>query len=224
MERQTLNIQTPIKDNIIYFNTDVDLCTVSDFNKTYIDKCREIIKDKTVAEESIHKIIQEYNIAWNPDKVCDYTFPDINLKTPSLYIMLTSPGGMVYAGLSMYDVIKSYNRIVNTNIYVSGMCMSMGTTILCSVPVEQRVAHPNTTFMIHQVSSLSFGCIADMEQDIEHSKQLNERLFDILKNNTNIPESKLEQVYKEKLDWFITADEAVQYGLISRVSEVPIVY
>lgn len=223
MERQNINIQTPTKENILYFNTDIDLCTVSSFNKEYIDRCRQILSEKEQTEETINKIIQEYNVAWNPDKPCEYVLANVSLKTPSIYISLISPGGIVYSGFSMYDVIHSYNKKVTTNIYVSGFCMSMGIPVLCSVPVEQRYAHPNTVFMIHQVSSLSFGTLADLEQDVEQTKFLQDRLFDIIKTNTNIPESKLEQVYREKLDWYITAEEALRYGLIGKITDDPII-
>lgn len=222
MDRQTLSIQTPNKENILYFTDDIDLCTVSDFNKEYINKCKTILQDKEIAEESIRKIIHEYNIAWNPDNKCNYSLENITLKTPSIHLSLTSPGGSVYSGFSMYDVIKTYSKVVDTYIHVSGFCMSMGIPVLCSVPVEYRYAHPNTIFMIHQVSSISFGVVADMEQDIEHTKFLQDRLFDIIKNNTNIPSAKLEQVYREKLDWFITAEEALKYGLISKITDDPI--
>lgn len=224
MERKSLTIQCPNKENIIYFNTDVDMCTVDTFNKEYIEKCRTILADKAVAEEKVNRLINEYNIAYNPLNPAECRASDITLKTPSLYIMMQSPGGSVYNGLSMYDTIKSYNTQVKTNLYISGMCMSMGTILLCSVPLDQRIAHPNTTFMIHQVSSMTFGMLADMEQDVEETKRLNNILFDILIKNTNIPAEKLDEVYREKKDWFISADEAVTYGLISKVSNVPIIY
>lgn len=138
--------------------------------------------------------------------------------------MLNSPGGVVYSGMSMYDTIKSYNKEVTTFMYVTGMCMSMGTIILCSVPVEQRVAHPNTTFMVHQASGLTFGTIADMEQSVEEGKRLQNILWDILSKNTKISKEKLQEVYEKKLDWYINAEEAVEYGLISKISEMPIIY
>lgn len=222
MERLNIQVQGPMKNNILYFNDDVDLGTVSSFNKEYIDTCRTIISDTYTAEDNINRIIKEYQFA---NAGIDTTEDlKVSLPMPSIHIMLNSPGGSVYSGFSMYDTIKSYNKEVTTYIYVSGMCMSFGTTLLCSVPLEQRVAHPNTTFMIHQVAGFALGYVADMEQSVDEAKRLQDMIWDILLRNTNIPMEKLKEVYEKKLDWFITAEEAVKYGLIDRISEMPIIY
>ena len=220
MERLNIQVQGPTKNNILYFNDDVDLCTVGDFNKEYINTCRTIISETYTAEDNINRILQEYKYAnANANDVEKITLP-----MPSVHIMLNSPGGMVYSGLSMYDTIKSYNNEVSTYMYVTGMCMSMGTIILCSVPVEQRVAHPNTTFMVHQASGAAWGTVADMEQSVEESKRLQNIMWDILIKNTRISKEKLQEVYEKKIDWFINAEEAVEYGLISKISGMPIIY
>lgn len=224
MEKQALTIQLPNKDNIIYFNDDVDVCTVSEFNKTYIEKCRSIIHDTKYAEKQLNDIFNEYTLAHNSFIIEGINNGTFTLPIPSVNLMLCSPGGCAYTGLSMYDTIKSYNKKVRTNIYVSGMCMSMGTIILCSVQVAQRVCHPNTTFMIHQVSSFAFGELAELEQSVEETKRVHNILFDILEKNTSISKEKLDEVYNTKTDWFINAEEAVQYGLVSKIEETPIIY
>lgn len=224
MEKQNLMIQLPNKDNIMYFNDDVDICTVSDFNKNYIEKCRTILHETKTAEKIMNDVLDEYTLAHNSFLLEGFNNGVITLPVPSMNLMLCSPGGCAYTGLSMYDTIKSYNKKVRTNIYVSGMCMSMGTIILCSVPLAQRVCHPNTTFMIHQVSSIAFGELAELEQSVEETKRIHNVLFDILEKNTSISKEKLEEVYTTKTDWFINAEEAVQYGLVSKIEETPIIY
>ena len=71
--------------------------------------------------------------------------------------------------------------------------------------------------MIHQMSSCKFGKLQEMEEDVAETKRLNNMLTDIILKNTDITKEQLEKVYKEKLDWYINAEEALKLKLISKI-------
>ena len=93
--------------------------------------------------------------------------------------------------------------------------MSMGIPILLAS--KTRKAYRNTTFMIHEVSSLSIGKIADMEDEVQETKRLNKILFDIIQNETKITADKLREIYEKKKDWYLTAEEALELGIITEI-------
>ena len=91
----------------------------------------------------------------------------------------------------------------------------MGIIILLAA--KNRKAYRNTTFMIHEISGCFVGKVADMEETVDETKRLNNVTFDIIKKETNITKSKLMDIYERKKDWFITADEALELGIITEI-------
>jgi ATP-dependent Clp protease protease subunit len=132
---------------------------------------------------------------------------------PHIQLLLSTYGGEVYDGLSLYDAIKNSKTCVDITCF--GKIMSMGIIILLAS--KTRKAYRNTTFMIHEISSFGMGKVADVEESVEEAKRLNKLLFDIIEKETNISKSKLEEVYNRKQDWFITAEEALKLGLITEI-------
>jgi ATP-dependent Clp protease protease subunit len=84
-----------------------------------------------------------------------------------------------------------------------------------SAGAKVRKAYRNTTFMIHQVSGLSFGTLREMEDTVAEASRINEILFNIIKSKTKVTEEQLNEVLQKKKDWFITADEALNIGLLT---------
>ena len=137
----------------------------------------------------------------------------IDIEMPHIQILLSTYGGSVYDGLSLYDVIKNSDTKVDVTCF--GKIMSMGIPILLAS--KTRKAYRNTTFMIHEVSSLSIGKIADMEDEVQETKRLNKILFDIIQNETKITADKLREIYEKKKDWYLTAEEALELGIITEI-------
>ena len=71
--------------------------------------------------------------------------------------------------------------------------------------------------MIHQASGQTWGTITDMEESMEEKRRVNEAIFNIIKQKTQIPEEKLDEVMNYKRDWFITAEEALELGIITEI-------
>jgi len=142
---------------------------------------------------------------------------EFKIVKPDINIYLCTYGGSVYDMLAIYDEIKRLTQEYVVNIYCVGKIMSAGTIIMLAVDLEHRFAYPNTTFMYHTLSSGYDGKMKDMEEDVIESKRLHNVMWNIYKENTGIPIEKLKEIYKCKKDWYITAEKAKKYGIISKI-------
>ena len=126
---------------------------------------------------------------------------------------INSPGGVVTAGLAIYDTMQYIKCDVST--ICIGMAASMGAFLLSSGTKGKRLALPNAEIMIHQPSAGTQGKVTDMESDVEHFLRIKQRLNKILAENTGkTPEQvKLDS----ERDHWMTADEAQAYGLVDKV-------
>ena len=132
-------------------------------------------------------------------------------KDISLYIM--SPGGSVTAGMAIYDTMNYIKCDVST--ICIGMAASMGAFLLSSGAKGKRYALPNAEIMIHQPSAGTQGQFTDMAIHLKRLEIIKKRMNKILSENTGKP---VETVTADcERDNFMTADEAVAYGLIDKV-------
>ena len=132
-------------------------------------------------------------------------------KDISLYI--NSPGGSVYAGLAIYDTMQFVKPDVQTTCI--GIAMSMGALLLAGGAAGKRFALPNAKILIHQVSGGFQGQATDIEIHARETIALKRRLEEIMSEHTGQP---MEKVSKDmERDYFLTAEESQEYGLIDRV-------
>jgi ATP-dependent Clp protease protease subunit len=132
-------------------------------------------------------------------------------KDISLYI--NSPGGSVYSGLAIYDTIQFIKPDVST--ICVGIAMSMGALLLAGGAKGKRMALPNAKILIHQVSSGFQGQATDIEIHAREIIDIRKRLDQIIADHT---EQSLEKVTRDtERDYFMSAPEAVEYGIIDRV-------
>jgi ATP-dependent Clp protease, protease subunit len=130
-----------------------------------------------------------------------------------MHIYINSPGGSVTAGLAIYDTMQFVTCDVNT--YCMGMAASMGAVLLCAGTKGKRYALPNSDIMIHQVSGGAQGQASDVERQVEFMFKLKRRLESIIAHHTGKP---VEQVHNDAdRDYYMSADEAKQYGLVDEV-------
>jgi ATP-dependent Clp protease, protease subunit len=135
-------------------------------------------------------------------------------KDISLYV--NSPGGDVYAGLAIYDTLTFVKPDVRT--ICVGTAMSMGAVLLAAGTKGKRSALPNAKILIHQVWTGQFGGQAsDVEIRAREVLDLKRRVEQILADHTGQP---LERVSEDTdRDHFMSAQEALEYGLIDEVIE-----
>ena len=132
-------------------------------------------------------------------------------KDISLYI--DSPGGSVYAGLSIYDTMQFIKPDVST--ICLGMAASMGAFLLAAGAKVKRFALPNSRIMIHQPSGGTNGTAADIEIQAKEILELRSRLNTILSEHTG---QSIEKIAVDtERDNFMSSAQAVEYGLIDGV-------
>ena len=128
---------------------------------------------------------------------------------------INSPGGVVTSGLAIYDTMNYIKPDVST--ICIGQAASMGAVLLSSGTKGKRFSLPNSNIMIHQPSGGAQGQASDIVIQAEQIIKIKERLNKILANNTG---QKLEKIEKDTdRDFAMTAQEALEYGLIDQVIE-----
>ena len=126
---------------------------------------------------------------------------------------ITSPGGSVTDGMAIYDTMQYIKCDVST--ICVGMAASMGAFLLSSGTKGKRLALPNAEIMIHQPSAGTQGQITDMAIHLKRLEVIKKRLNAILADNTGRSVEEITAACER--DNFMTAEEAVAYGLIDKV-------
>ncbi len=130
-------------------------------------------------------------------------------------IYINSPGGSVSAGLAMYDVMTHISCDIAT--VCVGIAASMGSVLLAGGTPGKRYALPNARIMIHQASGGFQGNVSDAKIYLEEMNRQYETLLDIYANATGRDREKLRRDMDR--DYYLSAREAQEYGLIDRVLE-----
>ena len=132
-------------------------------------------------------------------------------KEIALYI--NSPGGVVTAGMAIYDTMQFIRPAVST--LCVGQAASMGSLLLCAGEKGMRFATPNARVMVHQPSGGFQGQASDIERHAQDIIKMKRRLNDIYVKHTDKDYETVEKTLDR--DHFMTADEALDFGLIDRV-------
>ena len=130
-----------------------------------------------------------------------------------IYLYINSPGGLSYAGMAIYDVMQHVRPEVST--ICVGMGMSAAAMILCGGAAGKRLALPSAKIMIHQGSAGTRGAPRDMEIHLREVMATTQRMARIIAHHTGRPVQEVEHDIDR--DYFLTAHEALEYGLIDEV-------
>lgn len=134
-------------------------------------------------------------------------------KEISMYI--NSPGGVVTSGMAIYDTMQFIRPAVST--LCIGQAASMGSLLLCAGEAGMRYALPNARIMVHQPSGGFQGQASDIERHAEDIVKMKRRLNQTYVHHTGQPYEKIENTLDR--DFFMTAEEAKNFGLIDEVLE-----
>ncbi|MDP7619163.1 MAG: ATP-dependent Clp endopeptidase proteolytic subunit ClpP [Dehalococcoidia bacterium] len=133
-------------------------------------------------------------------------------------IYINSPGGVITSGLAIYDTMQLIRPDVST--ICVGMAASMGTILLCAGAKGKRYALPNATIHMHQPVGGAQGQAADIEIAAREILRVQEIIRGILANRTDQP---IEKVARDTdRDYYLTADQAKEYGLVDEVLSGPV--
>ena len=130
-----------------------------------------------------------------------------------IHLYINSPGGMVSAGLAIYDTMQYIKCDVST--ICIGMAASMGAFLLAGGAKGKRLALPNAEIMIHQPSGGAKGQATEIQIAAENILKTKKKLNEILAANTGKP---IEQVAQDtERDYYMSAEEAKEYGIIDSI-------
>jgi len=132
-----------------------------------------------------------------------------------IHLYINSPGGVVYAGLAIYDTMQFIRPDVQTICY--GIAMSMGSLLLAGGAPGKRMALPNSRILIHQPTGGFQGQSSDIEIHARETLALRAKLDELYAKHTD---QSVERVHADmERDRYFTGEEALAYGLVDRVIE-----
>ncbi len=143
----------------------------------------------------------------------------LNREDPEapIQMYINSPGGQIYAGLAIYDTMQMITNPVST--VAVGLTASFGTVLLTAGTQGQRYALPHATIHMHQPLGGAQGQASDIEIQAKEILRLRERLNEILARHTGQPLDAIER--DTERDYYMSAQEAADYGLVDKVLEPP---
>jgi ATP-dependent Clp protease protease subunit len=140
-------------------------------------------------------------------------FLDSDDQTKPIYLYINSPGGSITSGMAIYDTMQHIKSEVVT--ICVGMAASMGSFLLAAGSKGKRLALPHSRIMIHQPSGGTRGQATDIEIEAKEIIRIRHQLNQIYADRTGQPLAKIEKDMDR--DFFMSADEAKEYGLIDKV-------
>jgi ATP-dependent Clp protease protease subunit len=143
----------------------------------------------------------------------------LNREDPDrdIQMYINSPGGQIYAGLAVFDTMKMIPNKIST--FAIGVTASFGTVLLAAGAKGQRYALPHATIHMHQPLGGAQGQASDIEIQAKEILRLKDRLNVILSESTG---QKLETIERDtERDFYLTAQQAVDYGLVDKVLSAP---
>ncbi len=132
-----------------------------------------------------------------------------------IHMYINSPGGLVTAGMAIYDTMQYVRPAIHT--YCIGQAASMGSLLLCAGVKGFRYALPNARVMVHQPSASYYGQAVDIGRHAQEIVKLKRRLNEIYARHTGQTVEAIEKMLDR--DTYLTGEEAKAFGLIDNVME-----
>lgn len=134
-----------------------------------------------------------------------------------IQMYINSPGGVIYAGMAIYDTMQMVPNPIST--LSVGVCASFGTVLLTAGTKGQRYALPHATIHMHQPLGGAQGQATEIEIQAREILRLKQRLNEILAFHTGQPIEVIER--DTERDFYMGAEQAVEYGLVDQVMQIP---
>ena len=134
-----------------------------------------------------------------------------------IQMYINSPGGVIYSGLAIYDTMQMIPNPIST--VAVGVTASFGTVLLTAGTKGRRYALPNATIHMHQPLGGSQGQATDIEIQTKQILRLRTLLYDIMAKHTGKSVDVIKQ--DTERDFYLDAKQAVEYGLVDQVLEIP---
>jgi ATP-dependent Clp protease protease subunit len=134
-----------------------------------------------------------------------------------IQMYISTPGGAVYAGMGIYDTMQMIPNQIST--VAVGSTASFGTILLTAGSKGHRYTLPNSTIHLHQPIGGATGQASDIEIHAKEILRLKDRINQILAFHTNKPIEEIEN--DTNRDFFLTSEEAIEYGIVDQLLEPP---
>ena len=176
---------------------------------------RSLYLPEQVNQESMNKLTKSIIGMNESDEYINklYAINDIIYDPKPIKLYIDSYGGAVYQCFGLLGVMAKSETPIHT--IVTGAAMSCGFMILISG--HNRFGYELSTPLYHQVSTGFRGNVQDMEESLEETKRLQKKIEKITLERTNISKKKLKSILKNKVDWHMTANEALALGVIDEI-------
>ena len=180
-----------------------------------LPKARNLYLAKQVDQASMNTLTKSILEINDSDEYIKklYAVHDLKYEPKPIKIYIDSYGGAVYQCFGLLGVMEKSQTPVHT--IVTGAAMSCGFMIL--IYGHKRFGYPMSTPLYHQVSTGFFGKVQDMEEKLEETKRLQKKIEDITIDKTQISKKKLTEILKKKVDWYMSAEEALGLGVIDEI-------
>lgn len=182
-----------------------ELGLLEQFTEIKLLERRQLFLGEAVTARSAKKVIGDL-LALEADK-----------PGAPITLFVNSPGGEVNSGYAIFDTIRFISSPVT--ICTAGLCASIATVINVAVPKNRRVGLPNSRYLIHQplIPGQVYGQASDLEITAREILKTRDKINRLLSSETGTP---LDKVEKDTVrDYWMSAGEAVEYGLISKIIE-----
>jgi ATP-dependent protease ClpP protease subunit len=140
------------------------------------------------------------------------------MEPKPLYLHIYSPGGDVYAGLSLHDFIIEFSKTIKVYTVVEGLAASAATII--SVAGSKRFISPTSYMLIHQLSTFLGGNFEQIKDEFDNCNKIMDRIKQIYVKYTTIPKKQLADILKH--DLIFDAVECKKYGLVDEIKLVDV--
>lgn len=135
----------------------------------------------------------------------------LDYSPPPIMLHINSYGGSVFAGLSAVDYI--INSKIPVHTVIDGCAASAATLMSCVA--EKRYMHRHACMLVHQLSGMMWGKFQEMQDDMQNSEMLMEKIKDIYRKYTKIPKKELDNILKHDIWW--EAEKCLEYGLVDEL-------
>ena len=154
-----------------------------------------------ISAKNACEFILKSNCYYNPDQ--------------ELTLMVNSPGGDLYAGFAIIDMMQASALKIKT--VAIGHVMSMGLIIFMSGTKGRRVMTANTSVMAHQIAAGLYGKHHELISVSRHYNKISERLMDHYKKYTNMTESQIKDILMNPSDVYLTPEQCLEYGICDKI-------
>ena len=162
---------------------------------------RQIIISGEVTEELAEKVVTRLLVL------------EADSATKPIYVYIDSPGGSVYSGFAIFDMIRFIKAPVKT--IGMGLVASAAAIILLSAKKANRFALPNSHYLIHQPLSEMKGVATDLEIHAKEIERIKAKINSLIANETG---KTIEQIFQDtERDYWLNSEEACNYGLVSKI-------